>query len=122
MICDYEKDWFMRQISDMVRVVALTVFQKDRPEYKIEEETTTTSSDDLYRHTLKLLESREYQRALDHLSQNLSSERLSDLLVALDFYDRVNRLTEEELARYNLSREELLYSLQTIITLYELPF
>ena len=36
MICDYEKDWFMRQISDMVRVVALTVFQKDRPENKKE--------------------------------------------------------------------------------------
>lgn len=122
MIFDYEKDWFMRQISDMVRVAALIVFGKERPEYQLrEEQEGISSSDDLYRHLTRLYDEQDYRQALAVLSGSLSAGRPDDLLAALDFYDRANRLTEEELAAGGISREELLDSLQTVITLYELP-
>ena len=120
MIVDYEKDWLMRQIRDLVRAAALIVFGKEWPEARLLEQEGAGASDDLARRLERLYERREYRQALDALSGGAAGQP-EQLLAALEFCDRANRLTEEELAAGGISREDLLDAVQAVLDQYGLP-
>ena len=68
----------------------------------------------------KLLAVNEFCRAEDLLFAKMDSSDDEYLAVALDFYDRLNELTDDVLEEYNFPREEILSGVQSLAAKYGL--
>ena len=60
---DYEQDYVMRMIKDMVRALALLIFGKRDIRYEIPEENARTEEDDLYTRILQMADRGEINEA-----------------------------------------------------------
>ena len=116
----YEEDWFMRQIKLMTAAIAKIAFGKDLALYEIQGEAGQTETDKLHLYLLRLVDNGKINEAEDLLFQSLNPANYDTLLLALDFYQRLNALPNDELERMNFSRQEILDGLQEVKTLYGL--
>ncbi len=62
--------------------------------------------------------------AEDNLFEKVNNNDLIYMKVAIDFYDRLNKLSDEELEKANFTREEIKLGIEDILKLYNvsLPF
>ena len=60
---DYEQDYVMRMIKDMVRALALLIFGKRDIRYEIPKENARTEEDDLYIRILQMADRGEINEA-----------------------------------------------------------
>ncbi len=118
----YEQDWVMKQIKLLVRFVARAVFKKDTAEYKILIEESLSGSDILHRELMLFISRGEICKAENFLFDSLDTKSKSHLAVALDFYERLNMLSDEELEKANFSREEIKDGLNNTLELFGLDF
>ncbi len=116
----YEQDWVMRQIKLMVVAISRIVFHKDVAMYEIKDETGQTEDDKLHLYLLRLIGEGKAGEAEDLLFQSLSPENTDALLLALDFYQRLNALSDEALEQMNFSRQEIYDGLREVETIYGL--
>jgi len=116
----YEKDWFMRQIMLLTAAIAKIVFGKDAAAYEILDDANKTETDELYLCLLRLIGEGKINEAEELLFQALRPDHQDVLLVALDFYQRLNTLGDDELAQKNFSRQEILEGLREVEKLYGL--
>ena len=116
----YEKDWFMRQITMAIAVIARLVFYRDTIEYEIEDMQNMSTTDLLYKQLLEFLGQGKICEAEDCLYENYCADNPSHLKLALDFYQRLNLLSDDELEKHNFSREEIEEGLQGILKLSNL--
>ena len=99
----YQQDTILRQIEMLTQALARIFFRKEKVVYEFPEQETGYSDDDIwYARILRLLASSEI---------NAASVRLR---AALDFYSRLNLLSDEALAHANFSREEIAQGLDDI--------
>ena len=108
----YYEDWFMRQIRLMVAAIVKTIFGKDSIAYAVTDPANKTETDELYLHLATLLESGQINEAEDLLFQSLNPDDQTTLLLAVDFYQKLNTLSDEQLASHAFSRAEVLEGLQ----------
>jgi hypothetical protein len=108
----YEDDWLMSQIKLLAASIAKIVFRKETVLYEIGDEENLTESDELYLYLRELLNSGEINEAEDALFDVLTPGDQSVLLLAVDFYQRLNEWSDEDLVRRNFSRAELLDGLR----------
>lgn len=118
----YEQDWVMKQIKLLVRFVARAVFKKDTAEYKELIEESLAGTDILHRELLIFLEEGKICEAENYLFENIDKTGKSHLALALDFYERLNSFSDEELEKANFSREEVKEGLNEILQLFGLDF
>lgn len=118
----YEKDWFMRQIKVMVRSIAQLVFHRDIVEYAVEDEAHLTLADSLHRELMELLAKGKICEAEDGLFEQFQPGNADHLRLALDFYQRVDLLTDGELEACNFSRDEIYDGLRDIMSLSGMDF
>ncbi len=118
----YQQDWVMKQIQMLVRFVARVVFGKDTSEYKQLIEESLTGTDLLYRDITDLLEKGEICQAENLLFENLDSENKEHLALAVDFYSRINELSDTELLRHNFSRTEIKEGISSVMQMFSLDF
>lgn len=118
----YEQDWLMKQIQMLVRFIAKTVFKKDTDEFSEIIERSASGADILYRELLVLLEGGEICRAENHLYDSIDVENKYHLAVAMDFYARLNLLSEQELENADFSREEIKDGIKNITALFGMNF
>ncbi|MGO1468830.1 MAG: DUF6483 family protein [Tissierella sp.] len=110
----YHQDWLMRQIESMTKVIARFIFKREIVEYEIVEEASFEGANFLYRKILELLNRGQINEGENILFKNLDRENLNYLLIGLEFYTRINKLSDEELLDANFSRGELKSGLEDL--------
>lgn len=103
----FQQDWVMRQVEMLVQFVARTVFHKDAIDYGITDEANLSQRDLLYKKLKKLIAERKICEAENLLFENLDADDLGYLELALDFYQTINQLSNDELEAHNYTRGEI---------------
>lgn len=116
----YEQDWIMRQIKLMVAAISKIVFHQDVALYEPRGEAGQAETDKLHLYLLRLLDEGKANEAEDLLFQSLNPADSDLLLLALDFYQRLNALPDEALERMHFSRREIYDGLREVQALYGL--
>ena len=112
---NFQQDWLLRQIENMVQVITTVILQKDAIHYQLENEANLTQTDMLHRDISRLVARHEICKAEDLLHEKIDVTNKESLAVALDFYQTLNLLRDEELERYHFSREEIHEGLTAIL-------
>lgn len=111
----YEQDWVMRQIKMVLEFVTRAVFHKDIADYVIEDESCKTETRGLSEKLNALLRDGKICEAEDLLFENRDDSSRDFLALALNFYQKLNRMSDEELQRGNFSRDEIQEGLRDIL-------
>jgi len=117
----YEKDWFMREIKFAVRAAALLIFHREDVTYQVEDETRLTATDLIHRALLTMLAEGRICDAEDTLFESFLPGDRSHLSLALDFYQRLNELSDDYLEAHNFSRAEIHDGLRALMERSGLP-
>ena len=118
----YEQDWLCKQIQMLVRFVAKVVFGKDTAEYKFLIEESLTGTNALHRDIVNLLQKGDICQAENMLFDNIDPQNKEHLALAVDFYERVNNLSDEELERAFFSRSEIKDGIRNVMEMFGLGF
>ena len=111
------QDWMMRQIETMTLAIAKLMFRKDTAEYANHEETLT-AADSLHASLNALLREGRIAEGEDLLFSSLDEDEPAFLEVAVDFYFRLNLLSDQELEEGNFSRQEIDEGLRDVMEQY----
>lgn len=125
---EYENDFIMRQVRDMVRMLAKILFGKNTATYEYHEEYLHGNSldngeknqtsdnqtkekilmaDRLYSQLISMVDAGEINEAENLLSDELDQDEDGYFEAALGFYDYLNTLPDEFLEEHDYSREEI---------------
>lgn len=115
---NFQQDWVMRQIENIVRFLASVLFHKDTLKYEIKDELNLTETDMLYNDIKELIEKREICKAEDLLYEKIDANNKKDMELAIDFYQTINLFSDEELERCNFSRDEINDGLKNITKIF----
>lgn len=120
----YEKDYIMRIISNMINFLAKIVFGKSNAVYEISEDERFKESDELHQELLDLISKGKINEAENMLFDRLNPDDKRQIMVAIDFYRRLNSFDDEFLEKNNFSRQEIEEGLRDLankagITIYE---
>ncbi len=121
----FQDDWIMRQIEMVAKFVAKVVFKKESEViYEIsgdvQNEEELTSIDQLHLVLCRMIREGKISEAEDMLFDCLEySDKY--ILLSTDFYQRLNRLSDEELELGGFSREEVFDGYIDIMTLLGVP-
>ena len=122
----YSTDWLIRQIESMARGIAKILFDKDTSMdmyvYDIMDRTRYTEPDILHDKLKELLIDLKLNEAEDLLFDNIDTENKNYLLVALDFYIRLNELDDDTLEKNNFSRDEIYSGMSDVKEMYGINF
>lgn len=110
----FQKDYLMRQIEDMVRFIAKVLFGKELFKYEIVNEGNLSQTDMMYANIMALVSQRKLCEAEDLLYESVESGNVDHARIALDFYETINALSDDELEISNFSREEIKDGLKQI--------
>lgn len=116
----YEEDWIMRQIKLIVAAIAKIALGKDVALYEMQDEAGQTEADKLHLYLLRLIDEGKAGEAEDLLFESLDAANSGLLLLALDFYQRLNALSDEALKQMDFSRQEIYDGLREVETIYGL--
>lgn len=111
----YKKDWILRQIQMIGDMIARAVFGTSTIAYTCENEASPTETDQLF-HTLDMLISQKrIGEAEGCLFEGIDAGNPKHLELAMDFYQKINRLSDEELGKCGFPRQEILDGVNAII-------
>ena len=120
------QDWLMRQIEVIGRTLAKIIFNKDSPEYVIIDEQQPTETDMVYNELCKLIDAGKINEAENLLFDKIEEE-LEDnpedkfyLEVAIDFYTRLNDLSNKELEACGFERDEIDDGIREVAEMYRI--
>ena len=116
----FQQDWVMRQIEMLVQFVARTIFHQDSISYDIIDESNLSQPDLIYNKLRELIAEREICEAENLLFENLDKDDNKSLALALDFYQNINRMTDDELEAHNFSRQEINDGVREILHMFNI--
>ncbi len=114
----YQKDYLMRLIEDIVRIIARIFFGKDYISYQYVDDMMLSKTDLWYLQMMELIEQRRLGEAEDILFDGIDTENRDHMSVALDVYLAMNALSDEELEDADFSREEIKDGLKKITGMF----
>lgn len=114
----YQKDYLMRLIEDLIRFVAMVLFGKKTFQYEIIDDMFAAKTDKLHADLRALVAQRRLGEAEDMLFDAIEPGQRDGAMVALDFYQTLNALSDDELEAADFSREEIKDGLKQITALY----
>jgi hypothetical protein len=117
----YQKDYLMRLIEDIVRIIAKIFFGKDYKRYEIVDDMLLSQTDLWYRQLMGLVAERRLGEAEDLLHDGIDTNKPDHMSVALDVYLAMNALSDEELEAVDFSREEIQDGLKQACKLFGVP-
>lgn len=109
------QDWLIRQIQLLIHFIARVIFKKEYIDYTVEDTEKVTETDLLYARLIALLKKSAIGEAEDLLFRNFEKDNPRYLELAMDFYQRLNKLSDEELETGNFSREEIQEGVKDIL-------
>ncbi len=101
------EDWMLRQVEALARSIAYLVFQKDTTEYVPTGAEADGPVDGLHRRLLERVNAGDICGAEDLLYTEADLDDRRYLELAVDFYSRLNDLTDRQLEEGGFSREEI---------------
>lgn len=104
----------MREVNRLIQAITYVIFKKEIITYEVENPLKYTEGDLLHRRLLELLNEMRINEAEDLLFESLCYGDKQLLAVALDFYSRLNSMTDEMLVSNGFSREEIHLGLKEI--------
>ena len=110
----------MRQIQMLAQMLAKMLFGKETTDYIIENEEELNGTDLLYKAISELLKKGDICGAEDLLFEALENGGKENLEVAIDFYAKLNKMTDGELESANFSREETEEGLRNAVAMFGL--
>lgn len=116
----YHHDWLMRQINTMIQLLGRILFKKDNMEFSIQDESNSSEIHLLHETLISLINEEKINDAEDLLFENIDVNDLIYMKVAMDFYDRLNRLSEDKLENADFSRDEIRSGLEDVMNLYSI--
>lgn len=117
----FEQDWIMRQIEMLIQFVTRMIFHKDSINYKIVDETNLSQTDLLYKRLKNLIRERKICEAENLLFENIDVDNKEYLALALDFYQTINQMTDDELEAHNFSKQEINDGIEEIMHKFHIP-
>ena len=103
----FRNDYILRQIDSLVMVLSKILFGKTTPVYERQDEISPTAGDRLHDALRRLLEANSFNEAENLLFERLEAGIEGGLSLMLDFYHRLNLLSDEQLARAGFPRGEI---------------
>lgn len=116
----YHHDWLMRQINTMIQLLGSILFKKDNVEFTMQDESNSSEIHLLYETLIDLINEGKINEAEDLLFEKIDVNDLIYMKLAMDFYDRLNRLSEDELENADFSRDEIRSGLEDVMNLYSI--
>lgn len=121
----YNNDYILRMIEDMGRFLRNVVHQTqgEEEEYPVLDEDGNFSEPDFLGYRInKLIAEKKINEAENLLFETIEQDpRQAYLQVALNFYEDLNDLPEEELEACDFSREEICDGLRSLCRWYRIP-
>ena len=110
----------MRQIKIIIDIIAKLVFKRDNMELNIYDESNSTEIHKLYERLINLINQLKLNEAEDILFEEVDNKDLNYMKVAIDFYERINKLSDEELEIGSFTREEIKLGIEDILKIYNM--
>ena len=115
----YQQDWIMRQIEMIGKMLAYLLFRKRTTEHETyQEEKDSGDMDMLHRLLVEMTDAGKVNEAENLLFQRMAKENLYYLKLAIDFYGRLNRLSDQRLEECCFSRTEIAEGLKDAAAFY----
>ena len=99
----YENDLIARQIESLVQIASKVLFGKNSVSY----EKTGSVTDELYDRINSLIEEREFGEAEDLIYDNFDISNDGYLILAIDYYHRLNAFDDDTLEESDFERDEV---------------
>lgn len=116
-----ENDYILKQIEMSTKFLAKLIFGKESPEYKLQyDEIANAKPIDLLCLTLRrMIDEGEINEAENLLYENIEREARAEYLeIAIDFYDRLSKLSADRLDECDFSRAEIFEGLENVKRIY----
>jgi hypothetical protein len=113
-----EQDWMMRQIKAIADAIAALIFGKANVSYRIQDEANHTETDVVFLLLNEMLDNGNINGAEDMLFEKLDPNNTNYLLLAVDFYQRLNDKADDALKRCGFSRDEIEDGLTEVTKIY----
>lgn len=117
----FENDYILKQIEMSTKFLAKIIFGKESPEYKLQyDEIANAKPIDLLCLTLRrMIDEGEINEAENLLYENIEREARAEYLeIAIDFYDRLSKLSADRLDECDFSRAEIFEGLENVKRIY----
>lgn len=111
---NYEYDYIMRVIGNTIRFLAKIVFGKETATYELSVDEQFKESDELHKELLGLLLKGKINEAENLLFEKFNPDDNRQMMVAVDFYQRLNNSDDKFLQDNNFSRQEIQEGLKDI--------
>ena len=116
------KDFLVRQIQLMTEAISCVVFIKETAtKNEAQDEIGQTETDLLYVLLSGLLAKNSINKAEDLLFEMLDPDNRDHYKIAMDFYNRLNTISNEELENADFSREETERGLNEVKSIFGQP-
>lgn len=117
----YEQDYIMRKISNIIKFLKTIIFGEDSSNYELSKNQENKQSDNLHKILIELIAFGKVNEAENLLFENFDSKDNRQVLLALDFYERLNKLDDDFLQQNNFSKEEIEDGLKEIARKVGIP-
>ncbi|MEG1947204.1 MAG: DUF6483 family protein [Lachnospiraceae bacterium] len=104
---DFEQDYIMRMIKQMVAALISVILGKENKIYELPLEDQFQSSEGLLRKLLIMVNDGKINEAENLLYENFDQHNKKDIENAILFYSYLNELDNDFLEKCNFSRDEI---------------
>jgi len=118
----FQQDWLIRQIKAVADTIAMIIFGKAEVSYEIQDEAKHTETDMLFLRLNAMLDDGNINEAEDLLFEAINPNDTKYLLLAVDFYQRLNNKSDDELEDCGFSRNEVEDGLAEVVDIFGLKF
>lgn len=117
----YQQDYIMRTIKNLIKFLSKIVCGKDTIVYELSENEEYAQNDNLHKRLMTLLSEGKINKAENILFENFNPKDSRNMMVVIDFYQRLSNLDNEFLQVNNFSREEIEEGLRDIAKIAGIP-
>ena len=111
-----EKDYYMRIVHELVRMLIRLVFNKDID--RDEEEAVPLEVLEKYKKLISMIDDGQINEAENLLLDGLEADSRAYFELALMFYEKLNGKTDEFLEEHEYSREEVTDGIKYVVDFY----
>ncbi|HIX48988.1 MAG TPA: hypothetical protein H9981_08285 [Candidatus Mediterraneibacter caccavium] len=111
-----EKDYYMRIVHELVRMLIRLVFNKDID--RDEEEAVPLEVMEKYKKLISMIDDGQINEAENLLLDGLEPDSRAYFELALMFYEKMNGKTDEFLEEHDYSREEVTDGIKYVVDFY----
>ena len=116
----YDKDLVRNQVETLVNVASKILFAKNEVSFEISADETDTMNE-LFYELNSLIENKEFGEGEDLIFENFDISNDRFLILAIDYYHRLNEFEDDVLEEADFEREEVRDGLKDLMKMCGIP-